>query len=92
MPSQESAPKINDKLNKYYKEGREVIAVNLVRKTTLDGLLEMLDNVPLGTKYVVYAETQWMRGVHNKTGTHWEREMYECVDDGWLPTELLERL
>jgi hypothetical protein len=74
----------------YRKNGRPIKMVKLVRRATLDGLLEMCDHVILGTKYIVYSEPELMNGIHIPSRTPWTRMMYEDVDGGWLPVELVE--
>lgn len=78
--------------NQYFKDGREIIVVRLVRRATADGLLEFKDDVPIGTKYIVYKEPCTMHGMHVPTGTNWARSMYETIEGGWLPTEVLEEV
>ena len=64
--------------------------MKLVKLHTDDELLEVNDCVPLGTRYLVYADPIQMDGLHRPTGTLWTRTMYECVEGGWLPAEMLE--
>lgn len=77
-------------LYQHRKDDREIVVVKLIKRKTEDGLLEFYEDVPIGNKYVVYKEPVLVEGLHKPTCTYWQREMYEAVDGGWLPTELLE--
>jgi len=68
----------------------EVKIVKLAKRSTADGLLQFMDDVPLGKKYAVLTEPILMQGVHRPTGTYWQRSMYQCVEGGWLPVEVFE--
>jgi hypothetical protein len=82
---------LHDKTQPQHQFGCSPIkTVRLKARRTADGLLEVLDDVPLGRQYLVYAEAQPMDGLHKPTGTLWQRLMYEVVGGGWLPVEMLE--
>jgi mannitol-1-phosphate/altronate dehydrogenase len=73
--------------------GREVVVVKLVKRITKDQVLEVRDDLFIGEKYIVYKEPFLILVIESDISAiqlSWQQEMYEVVDGGWLPTELLE--
>jgi hypothetical protein len=63
----------------------------LIKHKTEDGFVEMYEDIPLGKIYkVLEGSIQYMKGLHLPTGTWWRREMIQCEDGTFIPTELLK--
>jgi hypothetical protein len=73
-----------------------VVTARLAKRKTDDGVLEVLDDLPLGRVYKVFPETaQLMPWRHRESGDVIERMSVWTIAEGspnggWFPIELLE--
>ena len=72
-----------------------VVAATLRRRCTIDGMVEVHDDVATGKMYKVDLDSREMvSGINLIKNVRWRREIICTVgeDEGWLPTEILDIL
>ena len=69
----------------------KLVTARLIKRVTSDGLIEINDDVPIGRRYTVDADSRGSyNGYNYALRKSWNRELVWDRNGGWLPTELLD--
>jgi len=69
---------------------RTIKKVKTIKRTTSDGLFELKDHIKIGCEYEVdMASIRMQHGFNTEVNQNWYKEIIDCVDGQWLPTEIL---
>lgn len=68
-----------------------IVKATLIRHSTLDGMVEIWEDVPLGKTYGVFLESRRTVILHNtKRHVNHQKEIIDDISGRWLPVECLK--